>query len=437
MSDYGLDGDDLITDHIKRPIDMFEGLVFRCDERECEQLGLGSGDLAKVHQIVQAAYRQFWNQPKDFKLQASKSFPVTGCGSAIDFALLQPWPEPGLSVTRQPGPEHSVLAAEWPQNAESKVNETTMPHMVQNDQPEVNLARPEAARDGDAEAARVPEKNKKSFAIYWAIISIVAAVGTIGGLVLWAPWTHPPVLRPSGFRVVADTPTSATLKWAEPVTGPQPDKYLIWRGSRVIGKVSGKVTSYKEMGLTPGTAYHYHVTAVRGGNSSQASVVVTADTSVPSPSVAHLAGKWNADFKVLASPPGESKFPLHSKWHNPWNFTPNCATGACSVTLAGGVTDDTKHPLQINVALTLSHGIYQGSISLNSIDSCRGLGSAVPIADKLEFSVMPTAADFKERPWPVTSWTGTLKIRSSTTIVGGRFAITRCPAATIKVRVVS
>jgi Fibronectin type III domain len=104
----------------------------------------------------------------------------------------------------------------------------------------------------------------------WAVLLLAAVVvlGLAAGLVVWAPWTPPPVLRPAGLAAGPSTANSIAFRWSRPPTGPLPDKYLVLRSGTVAGSVAGAATSYRQAGLTPATTYQYRVVAVRGGKRS-------------------------------------------------------------------------------------------------------------------------------------------------------------------------
>ena len=113
---------------------------------------------------------------------------------------------------------------------------------------------------------------------------LVAAI-TAGVIVGIHPWTHPPVLEPTGLTVQSGTTSdsvatdSVEISWSGPVTGPLPDDYAILRNGTQVATVSGTTTRYTDNSLTPGTSYRYQVIAVRGGKQSPASAILTAQTS--------------------------------------------------------------------------------------------------------------------------------------------------------------
>jgi hypothetical protein len=166
----------------------------------------------------------------------------------------------------------------------------------------------------------------------WALVTLVAVVvlGLAAGLVVWSPWTPPPVLRPAGLVAGSSTATSVTFHWSPPRTGPLPDTYLILsQGGAVAGSVSGKATSYRQTGLDPATPYLYRVVAVRGGKRSPQSALLTVHTLTPPLSQARLQGSWSVYAKNIGPAPGGQNGYLT------WQFSPACAAGPCDVTLHG------------------------------------------------------------------------------------------------------
>ena len=122
------------------------------------------------------------------------------------------------------------------------------------------------------------------------VIAIAAVAGVVIGLVIWAPWASPPLLRPAGLTAGHSTTGSVAFHWSRPAAGPAPDSYLILRAGWVIGSVRGTVTFYRQVGLAPATAYRYQVAAVRDGKRSALSSALVVSTATPPLSAARLAG---------------------------------------------------------------------------------------------------------------------------------------------------
>ena len=113
------------------------------------------------------------------------------------------------------------------------------------------------------------------------VIAIAAVAGVVTGLLIWAPWASPRLLRPGGLTAGPSTTGSVAFHWSRPATGPAPDRYVILREGKVIGSVRGTVTFYRQAGLPPATAYRYQVAAVRGGKRSALSSALVVSTATP------------------------------------------------------------------------------------------------------------------------------------------------------------
>src|SRR5215831_19742451 len=89
---------------------------------------------------------------------------------------------------------------------------------------------------GPGPAATAPRRRRR-----WAVFLIAAVVvlGLGAGLVVWAPWIPPPVLRPTGLVAGPATANSVSFHWSPPRTGPMPDKYLVIGSGAASGSVAG------------------------------------------------------------------------------------------------------------------------------------------------------------------------------------------------------
>ena len=153
----------------------------------------------------------------------------------------------GVTATDQPGaqpaagPEHPAAGPEHPAEA------------------------PPAA--GPVTATPAPRR-RRAAALPLIVAAAVVVLGLAAGLLIWAPWQSPPLLRPAGLAAGPSTTSSVAFRWSRPATGPPPDRYVILHDGRVAGSVPGTVTSYQATGLAPATAYRYQVAAERGGQRS-------------------------------------------------------------------------------------------------------------------------------------------------------------------------
>lgn len=94
-SNYGLDGDELLTDDHGRPIRLTEGLIFRQSETGVRELGITQADLDRAHAEVTGAYQAFWSQEAAFVRHVSGPFPVSAAsrrpGPVISLHGYEPW----------------------------------------------------------------------------------------------------------------------------------------------------------------------------------------------------------------------------------------------------------------------------------------------------------------------------------------------------------
>jgi hypothetical protein len=413
LREYGLGGDDLIVDSVDRPIDMYEGLVLRCDDGHCERVRIGSEDLDRVHALVRASYQRFWRQEAAFRLETSASFLAKGGGKTVEQIVFPPWQDNGPSQGKQFG-----------------------------GQP----APPLRASGGNLSASTVPDEDKegpqqqtKSRSLWIAAVTAaVVVVGAAAGVSVWRPWQHPPVLRPAGLAVKARTTTSITLKWLAPQAGPLPDRYVISRDGKVIdAQVPGDVTSYEDTAVLPASAYQYQVRAIRGGIDSPPSAVFPAQTITPPASAGRLTGSWFSQFEVLVSPSADSTYHQGETWGYQWSFTPQCTAVTCPVSLVARIPGYDAHDSSFDVVLTRGQdGVYTGTAS-GTLDACHS--SAYPIPDTLRFKIEVTGSRLDGPIWTAVSWTGVLKIDNKTvTYSNGRYVpATTCPATTIKISATS
>ncbi|SRR5713226_2858358 len=198
----------------------------------------------------------------------------------------------------------------------------------------------------------VVRRGRGSRAVAMIAIAVVAVAGVIAGLVIWAPWQSPPLLRPAGLVAGPSTTSSVAFRWSGPATGPAPDRYMIMHDRKVIGSIPGTVTSYRGTGLAPATAYRYRVVAVRGGKRSAASAIIVVTTLTPPISAARWQGPWNVSLKIVR---GGADLTAPSSWVESWQANPKCAAGACAVVLSRGINGHT-----FKVTLARAGSVYSG-----------------------------------------------------------------------------
>jgi len=247
------------------------------------------------------------------------------------------------------------------------------------------------------------------------VIAIAAAGGLVTGMVIWAPWASPPLLRPTGLTAGPSTTDSVAFHWSRPATGPPPDSYVILRAGKVTNSVRGTVTSYRQAGLTPATAYRYRVAAVRGGKRSALSSVLVVRTATPLPSAARLAGPWTVRLELVR----RSGLIGAKRWTESWLTRPNCATGPCAVTLSGKIDG---HPF--TARLDRIGALYTGTARAN-LFPCRSSANSFPMRDTMTFHLKVTKAHVVNRAWTASSWTASLVMSNRYSSSGNFF----CPAS--------
>ncbi len=238
---------------------------------------------------------------------------------------------------------------------------------------------------------------------YLAVAVVLLAL--IAGVVIWAPWRKPPLLRPTGLAAGASTASSVAFHWSGPATGPSPDRYLILHDGKVISSVPGTITSFRSTGLAPDSAYQYRVAAVRGGKRSALSAVLTVNTKAPPVSAARWQGRWTVDIRITKG--AEALRGQGPKgWTEAWQASPQCPTGPCTVRLTGELNRKA-----FKATLTRAGAVYTGTTTAN-VFPCGKPADSVPIRSTLTIQVTVATAQSVNRAWLAGTWTGRMTISS-------------------------
>jgi hypothetical protein len=246
--------------------------------------------------------------------------------------------------------------------------------------------------------------------------AVVVALALLAGLLIWAPWKSPPLLRPTGLTAGPATTSSVTFRWSRPATGPPPGRYVILHDGRVAGSVPGTVTSYRGTGLAPATAYRYRVAAERGGQRSAPSLVIVVTTATPPVSAARLQGQWTVGLKLTR---GVAGLAGPRSWDETWQATPKCAAGPCDVRLSGGLNGHA-----FTTTLTRAGAVYQGKITGN-VFPCGSKSKSFPIRSTVRIRITVGTARVEDSQWTAGSWAGRMVVTAPYT-ASGRFY---CPAS--------
>lgn len=258
----------------------------------------------------------------------------------------------------------------------------------------------------DADGPGAPgrrRRRRRSWAGYAAAAVVLLAV--VAGVVIWAPWRKPPVLQPSGLRAGPRTTSSVTFRWSGPATGPSPDKYLIFHSGKVISSVPGTDTSFHSTGLAPDTAYEYRVAAVRGGERSALSRVLTVNTESPPISAARWQGRWTVDIRITKGA-GALQGKGATGWTEAWQSSPTCPTGPCTVQVTGGLNRKT-----FKATLTRRGAVYTGTTKAD-VFRCGKSGDSVPIKSTLTIRLTLISAQAAKKAWLADAWRGQMEISS-------------------------
>jgi Fibronectin type III domain/Protein of unknown function (DUF2510) len=260
----------------------------------------------------------------------------------------------------------------------------------------------------------------------WALLVFViaAAIGLAAGLVAWAPWASPPLLRPAGLAAGPLTTSSVALHWSGPATGPAPDSYVILRNGSAIGSVHGTVTSYRDTGLTPVTEYTYRVAAVRGNRRSVPSAILVVTTLTPPMSAARWQGPSSVSIQIVRGGSGLTGVP-NGYWSESWLITPKCAAGPCAVVLSGSIDGH-----KFSAPLARAGAVYTGATRAN-LFPCGSRSVSFPLRYKLTFRVTITSAYVQGRAWTAGSWTGTVVMASPYTSSGNYYCTAHSVTASL------
>ena len=246
--------------------------------------------------------------------------------------------------------------------------------------------------------------------------AVVVALALLAGLLIWAPWKSPPLLRPAGLTAGPSTTSSVTFRWSRPATGPPPGRYVILHDGRVAGSVPGTVTSYRGTGLAPATAYRYRVAAERGGQRSAPSPVIVVTTATPPVSAARLQGQWTVGLKLTRGAVGLAG---PRTWDETWQATPKCAAGPCDVRLSGGLNGHA-----FTTTLTRAGAVYQGKIAGN-VFPCGSKSKSFPIRSTVRIRITVATARVEDSQWTAGSWAGRMVVTAPYTASGSFY----CPAS--------
>jgi hypothetical protein len=200
---------------------------------------------------------------------------------------------------------------------------------------------------------------------------------------------------PVGLKV-ASTYTSATLTWKPSPLGPAPDQYVVYEQGERAATLDGASTSYVERGLVEGTAFQYTVVAEWGTVSSAPSA--TDSGTIRS---APLSNLQDVTVTPTSIPSGATGGTVGKAFPTSWNFTPQCATTACTMTVNLLVPGLQERGFPLTVRVTPSGADYTGSTQAKFAE-CSGTATT----DAIKLTLVPDNSQISNGQWG--HWTGTV-----------------------------
>jgi hypothetical protein len=218
---------------------------------------------------------------------------------------------------------------------------------------------------------------------------------------------------PVGLKV-ASTYTTATLTWKPSPLGPAPDQYVVYDQGERAATLDGATTSYVERGLAEGTAFQYTVVAEWGTVSSAPSATDSgAILSAP------LNNLQNAIVTPTSIPSGATGGTVGRAFPTSWNFTPQCAMSACTMTVNLVVPGPQERGFPLTVKVTPSGAGYTGSTRAKFAE-CGGSVTT----DTIKLTLVPDTSQIFNGQWG--HWTGTVVATAPYINVGNGYY---CPSA--------
>jgi Fibronectin type III domain len=217
---------------------------------------------------------------------------------------------------------------------------------------------------------------------------------------------------PVGLKV-ASTYTTATLTWKPSPLGPAPDQYVVYDHGEQAATLNGATTSYVERGLLEGAPFQYTVVAEWGRVSSAPSA--TDSGTIRS---APLMDLHDVNVTTTSIPSGGTGGTVGRAFPTSWNFTPQCATNACTMTVNLVVPGPQERGFPLTVKVTPSGADYTGSTRAK-FAKCGGSVTT----DTIKLTLVPDKSQISNGQWG--HWTGTVVATAPYTSVGDGY----CPSS--------
>lgn len=207
------------------------------------------------------------------------------------------------------------------------------------------------------------------------------------------------VPSPTGLSVTS-TYTSATLSWQPSSLGPEPDAYAVYNGSSLETTLPGSTTSYVQGGQLAGAPYHYTVVSVWGNVRSAPSAVDSgAIRSAP------LSELRDVTVTPTSIPSGATGSIVGRAFPTSWQFTPQCATSSCRMTVNLLVPGSTNQGFPMTVKVRPSGADYTGTAQVKFV-KCMGTVTT----DTVNLTLVPAKGQISNGAWG--SWAGTMSVNA-------------------------
>ena len=200
---------------------------------------------------------------------------------------------------------------------------------------------------------------------------------------------------PVGLKV-ASTYTTATLTWKPSPLGPAPDKYLVYDQGEQAATLDGATTTYVEHGLLEGAPFQYTVVAEWGTVSSAPSA--TDSGTIRS---APLMNLQDVNVTPTSIPSDATGGTVGRAFPTSWDFTPQCAMSACTMTVNLVVPGPQERGFPLTVKVTPSGADYTGSTQAK-FAVCAGTVTT----DTIKLTLVPDTSQISNGHWG--HWTGTV-----------------------------
>jgi hypothetical protein len=263
----------------------------------------------------------------------------------------------------------------------------------------------------------------------WLLVALVTTAAVLAIVVVWSASGKPnpmplrPVPPPFGLTATVTKTDYVAFRWRPPA-GRAPSRYQIWMNGRPLVSVPGNETKYNITGLVPDRSYRFQVSGIRGGRSSRKTKVLMMRT-LPTLSDARLEGVWASQSVITTITPQlpNDVFEISEKWASNWRFSPDCAVGACAVTLRGEIVNDRGKRMRFTVKLDRSGSAYTGLASVH-VDVCTAQ-EAKSRSGLATIKIVVEQAGFAGATWVARKWSGTVSLRTPLTQHVG------CPATSV------